>query len=428
MTPRRHAYLGVFDAPPWKDWTVWTGFLLGVLFVGAIPADESYGETSTTPVWADVPLIFLLVAFLFGFLPALIRRISRAVMPMLRRGPSRETRHHVAPRAVSTPPPAQPDSVSSGSRPTAHPASPTGAEPGDSGTQPVSLSAYDGSTPTSAVLNEARDLLPYPVARAARALHLSADSRDQYEGILDASEALTICLGITGASWLHRYEPSAGSLQLLNGAFVQRGVSQGHWHEVARDAERAMAQSPQALPGFSDGVRPGPKSTGLLADLKVLLEERNRAAHGARPHNRAEAAARVADFLPPLERALERARFLAATPVVLAEASAYRRRDRQFDVRLHRAMGDHPEFEATSVVLTQPLANDTFYLLAEPQPLDLTPFLVMRYCELCRQREVCYADRIDAKHGVSLKSVGRGHQIWDRTLLEDFASLGATAS
>lgn len=86
-------------------------------------------------------------------------------------------------------------------------------------------------------------------------------------------------------------------------------------------------------------------------------------------------------------------------------------------------MGDHPDFDALTQVFGRPLANDTFYVMAESEPLDLTPMLVIRYCDQCRQPEVCHADRVDEQAGVSLKSFARGHQVFDRDLVHEVNSL-----
>ncbi len=61
--------------------------------------------------------------------------------------------------------------------------------------------------------------------------------------------------------------------------------------------------------------------------------------------------------------------------------------------------------------------------MAEPEPLDLTPMLVIRYCDQCRQPEVCHADRVDERAGVSLKSFARGHQVFDPDLVPEVNSL-----
>lgn len=90
-------------------------------------------------------------------------------------------------------------------------------------------------------------------------------------------------------------------------------------------------------------------------------------------------------------------------------------------------MGDHPEFDLSIQVVSQPVANDTFYVLTDTGPLDLSPLLVLRFCEVCRQPEVCYADRVDDQHGVSLKSFARGHQVFDRDLVVEVDSIAAPA-
>ena len=49
---------------------------------------------------------------------------------------------------------------------------------------------------------------------------------------------------------------------------------------------------------------------GGIDALKQVVAERNKAAHGARPHNRAEAAVRIADLGPTVMRAVECSEFL----------------------------------------------------------------------------------------------------------------------
>jgi hypothetical protein len=88
-------------------------------------------------------------------------------------------------------------------------------------------------------------------------------------------------------------------------------------------------------------------------------------------------------------------------------------------------MGDHPEFERIDLDSKLPLADNNFYALAPRGPVDMSPFVVMRYCETCRQPEAFYADRIDPKQGVCLKSFGRGHVIFDPSLNEELGTIAA---
>ncbi|MEU6135111.1 hypothetical protein [Nocardioides sp. NPDC047086] len=264
------------------------------------------------------------------------------------------------------------------------------------------------------------------MARAARAVQTAQDPLEQYQYLLDLGEALTLTLGMLSASWLRQFAPVDPSLETLHRAYRLRGVSQGHWHEVVKAAEKKMAKSEAGVPGFVDGVRSRKGEPGVVEALKEILAERNRAAHGARPHNRGEAAARNSDLAPIAEIAVTRADFLADSPWALVEGVSLRRNDKRWNVRVRRAMGDHPDFDALTQVADQPLANDTFYVMVAPEPLDLTPMLVMRYCDQCRQPEVCHADRIDEKAGVSLKSFARGHQVFDTDLVQEVDALVPT--
>jgi hypothetical protein len=123
-----------------------------------------------------------------------------------------------------------------------------------------------------------------------------------------------------------------------------------------------------------------------------------------------------------------RSLFLANTPWVLVKAVSYRRTEGQFRVLGNRAMGDHPEFERIDLDSKVPLADDNFYALGPRGPIDMSPLVVMRYCPTCRQPEAFYADRTDPKQGVSLKSFGRGHVIFDPTLEQELSTIaGAVA-
>lgn len=301
------------------------------------------------------------------------------------------------------------------------PTPPTGAP---AAAAPVPLNSYTGiEMQESEALTHARMKLPYQVARAARAVQTTQDPLEQYQYLLDLGEALTLTLGMLSASWLRQHAPHDPALEMLHRNYLLRGVSQGHWHEVTKAAEKAMAGSELGVKGFVDGVRSRRGDLGALDALKVILAERNKAAHGARPHNRAEAAVRTAELAPAVMQAVARASFLSETPWALVESVALRRQDRWWNARIRRAMGDHPDFDAVTEVIDRPLANDTFYVMAEPEPLDLTPMLVIRYCDQCRQPEVCHADRVDERSGVSLKSFARGHQVFDRDLVQEIRLL-----
>jgi hypothetical protein len=275
----------------------------------------------------------------------------------------------------------------------------------------------------SDTLTRARSSLPYPIARAARAVQLSTDMKDTYEATLRAAEAVSIVLGITAATWARDNEITTPELEQLKEALRGRGASQGHWQKAAKSVERPMYQHPAEIPGMVDALKTGKGGSGLVADLRELLEERNLWAHGGGPHSRVEAAERTGRFLPVLEHVFEKVAFLSDVPWILVNDVKLRRRERDFHIQAARAMGDHPDFDYQELTTPQPLAEDVFYLLTPHGPVDLTPLVVMRQCPTCRQREVSYADRIDRKNGVALKTFDRGHLLFDASLTEEMLAL-----
>lgn len=413
---RRNAVIRLYDGPVYRDWAFWStaGWLLFIgLIIGFAP------PTNGMPKWLDGLLAGVFFAVCLGVIPAFVRLqyrrwrwrrrmrdgINQSVMPAVTRP--------VAQRATSVPQDSEAASSSRGSM-------------APSRQQPVRIPQLQrpithlstGALAASEVLLAARQTLQYPIARSVRTLQLTSDPSEQYEGILDASEAITLTLGATGAAWLRREQLGNEALKELESHY-ENGVSQGTWHSVIRAWERYSVRHPEALPGTVNALSLERGGGGLLADLRTLLEERNRWAHGARPHGKAETAARVAEFFTPLERALQRCQFLSEVPWILTRDSSFRRRYGDFEISAQRAMGDHPEFDHNNFISAQPLADDTFYALATKTAIDLTPFIVMRYCPTCRQREVCYADRVDQKNGVSLKSFISGHVIYDETLRDE---------
>jgi hypothetical protein len=419
---RRNAVLRLYDAPVYRDWAFWSTFGWGIFSGWAIGTAPS---TSNLPRWVDALLAAAVFSVFFGIIPAFVRLQYRRW-----RWRRMNTDRKNEPHAVSAP------------------RSPAGSEQGpqrkegqvwqhDGGTKdtaaPPSRSAPASITSLSAealasssVLASCRASLQYPIARCVRTLQLATDPKDRYEAILDTAEAISVTLGATAAAWLRSESLGPETLAELQRSY-ERGVSQGTWHSVIRALERHSARHEGAIPGSVEALRFEKGGGGLLADLRVLLEERNRWAHGARPHNKSEAAARVVELFGPLERCLKKCGFLTGVPWILTQGSSYRRRHTDFEIIAQRAMGDHPEFERSRFASTTPLADDTFYALTLRGPIDLTPFVVIRYCHTCRQREVCHADRLDKKHGVALKSFTTGHVIFDDTLTEEIVSLFPSA-
>ncbi len=253
-------------------------------------------------------------------------------------------------------------------------------------------------------------------------MQLSTDQMDVYRAVLRCAEATCIVLGANAVAWARHYGVVTKELTDLQVAYLDRGVSQGHWLKAVRSLRGTLSTHESALPGMAEALGPR-KGSVLLADLEELLQERNRAAHGAEPHNRLEAADRNHVLLPVLERALLAASFLRGIEWVITRTCRYRRGEGEFEVSAYRAMSDHPDFELVTFTTNQPLADDIFYARTPVAAIDLTPLIVLRNCPLCRQAEVAYADRLDARKGVSLKTFDRGHPLFDPALSDEVRTL-----
>lgn len=454
-------FLGLWDGPLHRDWLAWVGasFTLIVAWGSAFPSDPQ-APTSSLPRWLDGTLATLVAGVLFGLLPAYMR---------LRLRRRRRRKERAEGRRIDT---TAGEGAGTSDRPTSQPASasaapsvtelhPRQALPRSEESVPLAISdAADSETPRAShavpdlpppvlptevhrpraplppttphvaaadappsALAVARETLPYPIARAARAVQLATEPMDAYRALLRCSEATAIVLGVTATAWARQHGVLTKELRALHDAYLQRGVSQGHWLDAARSLERPMSTHSEAPPGMAEAMRARKGAGGLLADLKDLLHERNSAAHGGEPHDRMEAAERNDRLRPLLERSLNRASFLNASPWVVTRSTRYRRREGDFEVVALRAMSDHPDFEVVTLITAQPLAEEVFYLLTPTATIDLTPLIVLRHCALCRQAEVAYADRLDKTRGVSLKTFDRGHALFDTDLSDDVQHL-----
>ena len=274
--------------------------------------------------------------------------------------------------------------------------------------------------------------LPHPTARAVRALEQAHTARDRYEAILNAAETLAITLSVTAAALLNGRPPQvdgsqAGQRELsaLRSAYLSSGgVTFGSWTNWLANLGALANTKPDLIPGLRDAMADRPASPGLLAHLNLLREERNRSAHGNRPHNRQEFDLRVAVLEPHLEAALSRARFLEEIPWLLTVSSSFLPRQRLFKVVASRAMGDHPDFETRTFDWATPVADEMFYVLGPSGPLTLSPFVASRFCSHCQQLEVCYAYKADRRHGpATFKSFDSGHDIPAEELGDDLRSL-----
>ncbi|MBW0102776.1 hypothetical protein [Pseudonocardia sp. KRD291] len=461
---RRNALvLRLYDAPIHRDGLAWwTAISALVWFV--IIATNTQPTPSTLPRWLDGLLAAVVMTGLLAVLPAAARLQFRrlrwrqrerqrqesgpvgppAVAPReARSSPLDQPATRVTARPYGPPPPTAgpstehrvqvPSPGPAGARPPATPvnrvARPAPEQPTANEPAPV---RPDPPTPTpplseeaiarSAVFRDAR-ALQYPVARAIRTLQAARHPQEQYVAALDAADALSITLGISGAAWLNASGADPQALAELGLAY-NRGVTQGTWVTVARKAAKAAARSPDAPPGFAAFAQRPTKDQ--LARLDDLIQERNRSAHGQRPRTQVEATQRLSSVIPALEAALTGAAHLAHSPWIVTVSSSYRIQERTFDVSARRVMSDHPEFEPGRWSVGTPLADERVYMVPDGgTPIDLTPFAVARPCATCLQQEIFYSDKLPPREPTVLKSFGSTHVTGDRALDDEIRRLSS---
>lgn len=253
---RRGALLRLYDVPPHRDWLLWwtAGWTITAGLAIGFPV-EGEPRTSSLPVWLDASLAALFFGATLGLLPAYIRLLWRRhrVRRAHGRAPSPEessTKVASVDQASdlrTETPEARRSKDDQGHR---------AKSSAPSARAPLPIGALDLSEVRESIqLQDARDSLPYPIARAARATQLATDARELYEATLRAAEVVSIVTGVTATAWARAYKVDTRELQQLQDAFVSRGVSQGLWHDVARSIEPTMATHEQAIPGMVEGVR-----------------------------------------------------------------------------------------------------------------------------------------------------------------------------
>ena len=127
--------------------------------------------------------------------------------------------------------------------------------------------------------------------------------------------------------------------------------------------------------------------------------------------------------MPLIENALRKTSFLESVPWLLVRDVKFESRRGTFRADLGRAMNDHPDFEAAQMTNAEPLEEGKFYYSTGGRMIEMSPLVVYKYCAKCHRPEMLFADRVDPKKGVSLKSVLRGHQWFDDELAVDMAAL-----
>ena len=444
----RNSVLRLYDGPVYRDWAFW--LTVGNVVLGGVSMTASTAAPSTNPLWLDMILGAVLLGFMFGIVPAWLRLwIRRWTWRRRQRSPQTITPTQDAPlqqpqpsqfpmqwagpatwqQRTAMPEPRQQDHVPpqapwNAPRPeqSAGPPRPTSPPP----------PPPPGPNPSAADdLAVARGTLPHPVARSVRVLQQAHVPRDRYDAILDIAEALAITICVTVAAILRDQgkdassdDPAARALATLRSAYTGPGAMFGTWTSWLTNLRPLLSQRPELIPGLSDALDVRGDIPGIVDELNTLRLERNRAAHGDRPHTAHEYAVRAGELMPTLRGALRHSAFLRQSPWLLTVSCSFQPRSQVFDVVTRRVMGDHPDFETQNFTWRQPVADDMFYVLGPTGPVLMSPFVASRFCNHCNQVEVCYAYRTGKREGpATFKSFDSGHDIGVDELGDDLRGL-----
>ncbi|MEU6853067.1 hypothetical protein ABZ901_24450 [Actinacidiphila alni] len=270
---------------------------------------------------------------------------------------------------------------------------------------------------TTSVLSDARSGLPHPLARAVRTFQLANTSRGQYEALLDAAEILAIVMSTTAATLL---PVVAHPVEAGNATF-------GTWTTwLGRLMDPSPART-SPVPGLQEALNGTPGNPGIVACLNTLRQERNRSAHGDKPNSREEAAMRVRESAPHLEAALDKAGFLQNLQWLLIDSFDYEERSHEFNVVARVAMGDHPDFASRPYTWHVPVSRHDVYVLSPQGPVPMSDLVASRYCPQCHQPEMCFASKVDKKHGtIHWKSFARGHGVGESGLRSEMPTQNAS--
>ena len=417
----RNSVLRLYDGPVYRDWAFWLTVANIALGAASLAASTT---PSTNPVWLDMILGAVTMGVLFGVVPAWLRLwIRRWRWRRQQRSPQTVVRIPAVPAQPPQPSqfPMQWAGPANWQQRTAMPEPPPRPSP----------RPQDYPPPAIDDLAVARGTLPYPVARAVRVLQQAHGPRDRYDAILDTAEALAIAISVTAAAILRDQvdempsdDPAVRALATLRSAYTGSGAMFGTWTSWLANLRPLVSLRPGLIPGLSEALEVRAGNPSVVDELNALRLERNRAAHGGRPHAAHEYAVRVEELLPRLRGALRRSEFLRQSPWLLTKSCSFQPRAQVFEVVTRRVMGDHPEFERQNFTWRQPVADDMFYVLGPNGPVLMAPFVASRFCNHCKQDEVCYAYRTGKREGpATFKSFDSGHDIGDDELGDDLRSL-----
>jgi len=255
-----------------------------------------------------------------------------------------------------------------------------------------------------------RNLYPYPVTFSYRSLSANTVPSDLYRDQLRLAENILAFVASVSLALISPQDWTSSGVDLRQS--WQRGISPGHWREIAQKCSRVLSKySANRLAQALHDLWNDRRKRGFHDRVDDLIAAKNDFKHDRGPKTEeefTEATGRVQIILQECMRELG---FFAEHPLRLVrDMSGIRGRPEVSLVTL-LCMGDHPGFVQQPTTYPSPvIKNDLYIELAEGNWTALHPFVIPYNCPQCKNREFYFIDRWpgDGKPAV-LKSFERGH-------------------
>lgn len=270
-------------------------------------------------------------------------------------------------------------------------------------------------------------IYPYPIAYSYR-FSLAEFSRDkQYKEQLRLAENILAFLASVSLSLLkpedrsvlRKKQQASTSKEDCLEDFLRGGISPGDWKKITVLCKKKFAQNPtnlleQALSRFDSKK----KQNGVQLD--TLVVNKNNFKHDRGPSTDAELLIAVNAMKEHVDSIFTEISFFTRFPILLVRDLDKKRRTSTLELKVEALIGDHPQWQGSSMEYSEALTKDELYIrLTDKKLVSLYPFITVIECTTCKNREVFFIDKWDGPGKPAfLKSFERGHSLLSQEIGE----------
>ena len=258
-----------------------------------------------------------------------------------------------------------------------------------------------------------RNFYPFPIAYGYRLLIGYTNPQELYREQLRVAENMLAFLASLTLALLEPREHSALGLDL--GAAWQKGLSPGHWLQIAQNGSKMLREdSAGDLGGLLAELWAGKKKSAFADAVNDLIKAKNDFKHDRGPKSEEECRQGTEKTQQSLDEAIEGLDFLTDYPILLIKDFDIVRGSHVVLVRTLQYAGDHPGLAQRDLRYHEPLKKGDLYIQIAPEKLGaLFPFITCHHCPTCKSPETFFLDRRGSRRGrkTILKSFERGHTL-----------------